>query len=263
MSSVPERLSTVCDAARDARSVLGPLVSALDRPNQFPRSTRGHREAGQMRVAERLARVVGELYALEVTDAEGAHAALERALVGLRALLDSARASGLEPDLASTLARSLARLHPPSAELARALGHVDDADEVVPLLLSRKRQAGKAPEPAAVSPERRVEFRKTLEVDIGFASETNFYSGFSGDVSDGGLFVATWSVLPVGTELLLSFVLPGGRQITTKGRVQWTCEPHDDQELTPGMGISFDDVDGDALDAVRQFVAQREPIFHP
>jgi len=256
---VPERPSTVRslvtarNAGREIRGVLGPLVSALD----LPASTLGVRDAEQARVAERLARVVGELYALEIGDAQDAHRALERSLTGLGALLDATRAKGQEPGLAATLARSLARLHPPVAALGRALGH-EDEEEVVPLLLSRKRRT----EPRALPLERRVEYRKNLEVDIGFASESNFYSGFSGDVSDGGLFVATWSVLPVGSELLLSFVLPSGRQITTKGRVQWTRECRDEGS-TPGMGISFEDVDEGDLDAVRQFVSQREPIFHP
>jgi uncharacterized protein (TIGR02266 family) len=268
MPSAPEQaeaaqtLATALTAGREARSVLGPLVSALD----LPASALGASLAEQTRVAERLARVVGELYGLEVSDAQAAHDALERTLAGLDALLETTRARGQEPGLATTLARSLARLHPPTAALGRAIGRQPEDEVVVPLLLSRKRKPKVAPEPEAeaLPLERRVEYRRSLEVDIGFASETNFYSGFSGDVSDGGLFVATWTLLPVGTELLLSFVLPGGRQVSAKGRVQWTRECRDDENVTPGMGVSFDEDMNDAdLEAVRAFVARREPIFHP
>lgn len=257
MPKLEERLTTAREAGREARSVLGPLVSALE-------WSLGSSAAApsQQRMASGLARVVGHLYAAEVEAAQGAHGALDRALVGIEALLETARADSGQSDLAATLARSLARLHPPTIALGRALSDPDDEAEVVPLLLSRRRQ----PKPSgddATTTQRRAEQRESLEVDIGFASDTNFYSGFSGDLSDGGLFVATYSVLPVGTELLLSFVLPGGRQISAKGRVQWTSEPHDDAELTPGMGVRFEELSTDDAEAVRAFLAQREPIFHP
>jgi len=255
MPDLLQRLTTAREAGREARSVLGPLVSALEpsRGTSAPPS--------QQRMASRLARVVGQLYATEVEEAAGAHGALDRALVGLEALLETARAHGGQADLAATLARSLARLHAPTIALGRALSGPEDDEEVAPLLLSRRRH------PKSVAPSaptnRRDEERQSLEVDIGFASDTNFYSGFSGDISDGGLFVATYSVLPVETELLVSFVLPGGQQVSAKGCVQWICEPNDDAESTPGMGVCFEDLNDPQLDAVRAFLDKREPIFHP
>lgn len=255
MADASERLSTAREAGREVRGVLGPLVSALE---QYPLGD----AASRPRMAERLARIVGELYAVEVGDPEESRDALDRAVLGLNALLDMVRAHAGAADMAATLARSLARVHPPLAALDRSLG-ADDDEAVVPLLLSRRRNRTAPPPADAPSDDRRVETRLPLEVDIGFASDTNFYSGFSGDVSDGGLFVATYDVQPVGTLLSVSFVLPSGEQVTAKGRVQWTSEPHRDEDLAPGMGVAFEQISDEALESVRRFLAQREPIFHP
>ncbi len=56
--------------------------------------------------------------------------------------------------------------------------------------------------------ERRTAERLELSADIGLHSATQFFTGLSGDISRGGLFVATWAPLPLGTEVV-SFVLPG------------------------------------------------------
>ena len=60
-----------------------------------------------------------------------------------------------------------------------------------------------------------------LEVEVGFVGDNNFFAGLSLDVSEGGVFVATYEPRPVGTKLMLSFVLPGGHTITTPGVVRF------------------------------------------
>src|SRR5258708_31062120 len=76
-------------------------------------------------------------------------------------------------------------------------------------------------------PDRRNASRVELSVDIGFESDTNFFTGFSEDLSDGGLFIATYTTLPVGTELAVSFVLPDGHSIKCAASVAWVRESRD------------------------------------
>ena len=92
--------------------------------------------------------------------------------------------------------------------------------------------------------ERRIQERVQLEVDIGLHSATQFYAGLSNDISEGGLFVSTVRPLPVGSEMTISFVLPGGHTVTTRGRVAWLSTPRDD-ESTPGMGVRFERLEPD------------------
>ena len=99
-----------------------------------------------------------------------------------------------------------------------------------------------------------------LEIEVGFVGDNNFFAGLSMDVSEGGLFVATWQPSPVDTRLMLSFVLPDGHSITTPGVVRFIMEGHDD--LPPGMGIGFADLSDDDLQAIRRFCKMRRPTYY-
>lgn len=111
--------------------------------------------------------------------------------------------------------------------------------------------------------ERRTSERVRLEVDIGFLSETNFYVGFSSDLSDGGIFIATVDLLPIGRRVLVSFMLPGGYDISTEGVVAWVREGRTfDSSVEPGMGVAFLDLDAGDRDEIREYTRLREPLFY-
>jgi len=97
---------------------------------------------------------------------------------------------------------------------------------------------------------------------MGVYSDSNFYAGFSRDVSEGGIYVATYDLLPIGALVEVEFFLPGGHEIRCKGEVRWVKDPVDNEEMKPGMGIRFIDLPDDGLEAIQEFVANREPIFH-
>lgn len=138
------------------------------------------------------------------------------------------------------------------------LGRPRANDEGEPIPLGRPRQS----KPALHGAERRTSPRMEIETDIGFYSDTNFYTGFTGDISDGGIFIATWNLLPVGTTLTVSFVLPGGHQVLAEGRVTWVRDT-DTPELGvhPGMGVFFERLSGPDRQAIQTFIEQRSPLF--
>lgn len=111
-------------------------------------------------------------------------------------------------------------------------------------------------------PERRESERVELEVDIGLHSDSQFYAGLSNDISEGGLFVSTVRALPVGSELTLSFVLPGGHAVTTRGRVAWLSSPRDDDGTRPGMGVRFVQLEPQHRAAVEAFLRLRPAMLH-
>jgi uncharacterized protein (TIGR02266 family) len=106
--------------------------------------------------------------------------------------------------------------------------------------------------------ERRTSPRIGFEVDVGFVSESNFYAGLSMDVSDGGLFVATYQLQPVGSDVAVTFVLPSGYAITTNAVVRWVREESDD--ASPGMGLAFE-LTGEDRRQVCAFCDRRQPLF--
>jgi len=123
-----------------------------------------------------------------------------------------------------------------------------------------------APEPVAApssEPERRRAPRVALVTEVTLRSDSNFYTGFSCDLSDGGIFVATCDVRPPGTEVDLSFTLPGHRSpIQAAGVVRWIREYNDrTPEVSPGMGIQLTSMASEDHAAVAKFIREREPLF--
>lgn len=111
--------------------------------------------------------------------------------------------------------------------------------------------------------ERREHRRVDMQVEVTFESETNFFQGFSEDISDGGLFIATYQLKPVGTEVEIEFQLPDGHVVSTTGTVRWHRDPRDlDPDVTPGMGLSFEDLNDKDRAEVREFIDCRAPLFY-
>lgn len=110
--------------------------------------------------------------------------------------------------------------------------------------------------------ERRNHERVSLEVEVSMTSENNFYTGFTQDISEGGVFVASHETLPLGTEL--SFALKLGKGVVhCKGVVRWIREagPYL-QGVPPGMGVMFEDLAPKVQAAINDFIAgRRESIF--
>src|SRR5204863_3056691 len=78
-----------------------------------------------------------------------------------------------------------------------------------------------SPLAAPVRESKREQTRVRMQVKIDFGSENNFYSGFSMDISNGGVFIATVKLVPIGTPMDLFFRLPTGEGIETHGVVRW------------------------------------------
>jgi len=105
-----------------------------------------------------------------------------------------------------------------------------------------------------------VRMQAVVDVD----SDSNFFTGFSSRVAEGGLFVATVNHPPLGTEVDLSFTLPDGDRLTVSGVVKWAREVNErTPEIFPGVGVQFTGLEPRAMEQISRFVAAREPMFFP
>jgi uncharacterized protein (TIGR02266 family) len=110
--------------------------------------------------------------------------------------------------------------------------------------------------------ERRVGRRSRLDCRVGFETHDNFFTGFARDLSDGGLFVATFDTLPVGSALDVGFDLPDGTHIEARARVRWVRDlVEGTADAWPGIGLCFEDLPPEAAAAIERFMSAREPIF--
>ncbi|MFT3709338.1 MAG: TIGR02266 family protein [Archangium sp.] len=109
---------------------------------------------------------------------------------------------------------------------------------------------------------KRASPRIKMQAAVDFSSDNNFFNGFSANISDGGLFVATVNLLPLGTEVDLAFTLPSGARVEAKGVVRWVREVNDTYpDVFPGLGVQFASLQPGAQQAIDQFLAQRDPLF--
>jgi len=128
---------------------------------------------------------------------------------------------------------------------------------------SRPMALGKMSAPGAVAAGRSTA-RIPMQTQVDMSSDSNVFTGFSTNLSEGGVFVATVSLLPVGTPVDLTFTLPGNTRISVKGEVRWTREIDDRvPDVFPGVGVRFVELGVDAAQALHRFVAEREPLFYP
>jgi uncharacterized protein (TIGR02266 family) len=112
---------------------------------------------------------------------------------------------------------------------------------------------------AAPVEELRSAPRKKLEVNVGIQSDSHFFAGLSGDVSKGGLFVATYAEIPIGGKVTLDFELPNG-PIVVEGTVRWHRLPTDN--VGPGLGIQFESVPPEQLALIERFCKARPPLYY-
>jgi uncharacterized protein (TIGR02266 family) len=186
------------------------------------------------------------------------------------AALEEHRA-GLKRDAAE-----LERLEAASAEAARKEAEQTRARREAEAAKARARTAtaearpraatqplGRISAPVAVGPGR-SNARFPLQTQVDLCSDSNVFTGFSTNLSEGGLFVATLSVLPVGTPVDLTFTLPGKVKISVRGEVRWIREIDDrTPDVFPGVGVRFLELTTEASAALQRFVASREPLFYP
>jgi len=202
-----------------------------------------------------IAHAVRHLYAVETSvPDEAAHSsnivsAMDNCRKALQALQDLKSEDPVILEASSVIARVLAMLYPISRVQQK-----------------QKKDPGRPPSivHGAVSKDaRRSHQRIRIEADIGVQSESNFFTGFTEDISRGGMFVATYDIRPVGSQVSLSFTLPSGHLVVAEGVVRWVREYNDaNPEMYPGMGVQFTDLNTDDNRAIQQFFTQRAPLFY-
>ncbi|MEY4511861.1 MAG: hypothetical protein RLZZ450_3983 [Pseudomonadota bacterium] len=225
--------------ARGAREELGKALATLQEDPRTPPDVMG--------VAQNIAQAVGALFdAEQAADERTGKACIRNALSSLSqtmALLQDLK-SGHRGVVAATasIAGAMSKLHPLT---------------VMPSMAPPRHSS--APPPPHAPGARRA----TLEANVGASSETNFYVGFSGEIAEGGVFVATYNTLDVGSLVAVTVTLPGGYEFHVPGYVHFVRDPMDmSDESEPGMGVKFEHLPSDARELILRFVRKRAPMFY-
>lgn len=110
--------------------------------------------------------------------------------------------------------------------------------------------------------KRRRHTRIDLSASVSLNSDSNFYTGFTENISCGGVFVATERQAEPGTEVSLVIELPdGGEPIPARALVRWVREPNENNDVAPGFGAEFLNLSEASKKRINEFIATRQPIF--
>ncbi len=119
-----------------------------------------------------------------------------------------------------------------------------------------------SPDSISSAAHRRSYPRVDSEIEIDFESDHTFFSGFSENLSDGGLFVATYNKRSLGDRLHVRFTLPGvERPIEATVEVRWLRDYDAQSEQSPGFGAAFVVLDDEDRNTIHHFLRLRAPIF--
>ncbi len=126
--------------------------------------------------------------------------------------------------------------------------------------------AAEAPLPGSrdTASNRRVSPRLPAEIEVGVTTEHNFFTGFSLDISEGGIFVATHVDHPVGTRLEIRVAFPDGAEpMVLIAEVRWKRELRDTSDASPGLGLRFVEPTPGQRAKIHAFIKHvRDPLFH-
>ncbi len=238
--------------AAQSRKSLGTALEALQQDPNIPPDV--------LSVAENIAKAVGALFEAERAASEvDGKACVRHAMSFLSqtlALLQDVRSQHKGIDVATqTLAAAMSALYPLSQQSARPPASTVRASEAkleIPRGASVPAEAKQVP--AYTGP------REKVEANVGATTESNFFVGFSGEISEGGVFVATYTTLPIGTHVEVFVTLPGGYEATIPGLVLFVRDPMD-MDSEPGMGVQFENLSKEARELVLRFIRKRPPLF--
>jgi uncharacterized protein (TIGR02266 family) len=111
-----------------------------------------------------------------------------------------------------------------------------------------------------MEPQRRQAQRFQVDLELTLQSESTIWIGHAENVSDGGVFVASKELKPIGTEVEITLKLPGENvlPVWAVGTVVWIGETSGKTDAPLGMGIQFRLIADEALRRIRDYVRERQ-----
>ena len=122
---------------------------------------------------------------------------------------------------------------------------------------SMAKAKGSTAEPSIDPADRRAAPRVLVDLEVDYASEDNYLFAYITDISETGIFVRTTSPEQPGTRLNMRFRPDDAQpQLEIEGEVIWVnpFRPGAPDNLHPGMGIRFVELDDDLRDRLLELV---------
>lgn len=105
--------------------------------------------------------------------------------------------------------------------------------------------------------ERRRHARFAITANVSFKSESNFFSGKTTNISEGGLYIECSEELPLGAPISIDLTFFGVKA-TVNGEVMWVASGTSGEDY--GFGIQFVDLAPKTKRAIEKFMRFRAPV---
>ena len=108
----------------------------------------------------------------------------------------------------------------------------------------------------------RKSHRLKMEAKITLRSQTNFFVGFSENISEGGIFITTQSPPDIGDAIEVDIpLIDGSETIAVKGVVRWHRFMANGNPS--GCGVQFTEIPAGAEQLLQNMITllQKEPLF--
>lgn len=103
--------------------------------------------------------------------------------------------------------------------------------------------------------ERRLHKREDLKIPVDYSAVDAFFSEFTTNINEGGMFIETDAPAPLDSEVQLQFRLPNlDRPVKVSGRVAWVSDGKG--ESPAGMGIEFQELAPEVRRTINDLVRQ-------
>lgn len=102
---------------------------------------------------------------------------------------------------------------------------------------------------------RRAAARVPIELKVEYEKKNSFFSDYTKNISQGGIFIVTNEPMPIGTHFVFNLHVTDLKEpLNIKGTVRFVAKPGGQRE--PGMGIEFDYADDKEKTYVHSVVKQ-------
>lgn len=101
-----------------------------------------------------------------------------------------------------------------------------------------------------------------VEVVLNGASDSNLWLGFSQDIAEGGIFLATYAPHPLGAPMELDVVVIDREPLRMAGVVHWLRPSSAGDDLPAGVGVRLTQLSPENAKVLQAFAAARTPIFY-
>ena len=110
--------------------------------------------------------------------------------------------------------------------------------------------------PDSAPSDRRKSPRTPAVIPVDYSAVDAFFSEFTTNINEGGMFVVTDDPKPIDAPVTLRFRLPGGDEpCEVTGRVVWIRHAPD-EEGPRGMGIEFETLDDGTRTRINELVRE-------